>query len=409
MIEILGGTFEGTLTKNKTTHLIASVQSGSKVTHARPWGIPIINHFWIEDSFKRWQAADVNDQRYLNFEPSLIESDLPHFSAGRAVDMNDVQEWAKQPEVRNERDESLKNLEDAIVDEMDEAQEDELLLSSPEDGPEVEMVVEEVRQSPQAVRLERPILYESDMASSPMPSLKDMIAATQFAPARLPSTSEESEASAPAHVATAKAKKAAPASKKAPVANGKANGGLKPKSLEPPSSMSDYFEAKQEIVETEKKRKRASLAGLGHLDSGFDTSIGYSGRKAAQAATQKLRDTIMPDVILYEKEKRGGGAKHLEEMFGGKAINSSPKKNGSTQGGRRANGRAGTRSTTESDSEEGMPPAPGGRGAKRSRQDSPPTPHVGMASKAIKGRTGSKGQPKAPSPTYEYMSEQKPK
>ena len=410
MIELLGGIFEGTLTKGRTTHLIASVQSGSKVTHASTWEIPIVNHLWIEDCFRRWSAQDVSDPKYLNFEPSFIAGDLQSFAAGRAIDLKDVQQWSQLPEVQQEKRVSLTSLNDAIVDELDEAQEEEELLSSP--GPSDREATpngtadETMQEDP---RYSRPTDFDMEVASSPLPSLKDTIAATQYKRARSPYASEiPSEASALAQNLVGKPQKSTKKAVQHVAASTPKVGGnarrLPDPSLDSASSASEA-EVKQEPVE--KKRKRDSLAGLGDYGngSGFDTSIGYSGRKAAQAATQKLRDTIMPDVIAYEKEKRGGGNKHLEEMFGGRGPNGSAKKPASTS----ANGRGATQSTSESDTSISPAVSTNGRNKKRGRQQSPPTPHVLTASRAIKGRSGAKAQMQDPVPQDEYSSEQKPK
>jgi len=405
MIELLGGTFEGTLTKNKTTHLIASVQSGSKVTHAKPWGIPIINHFWIEDSFRHWRAADVADERYLNFETQFIEDDLPVFAAGRAIDLKDVKEWADQPEVQNEKAASLKHLENDIVDEMDEAEEEELLLSSPAPSERDTSPAEDDQT------LHKSDYHEGvigmDPETSPLPSLKDTIAATQLRRPSSPSASTyPSDTSAPAAAkAKAKPKKVTAKALQSAVATSTPNGKRSERVVEPPSSVSDYDEVKQEPVD--KKRKR-ELAGLGDLDSGFDNSFGYTGRKAAQAATQKLRDTIMPDVMQYEKEKRGGGKGQLDEMFGGRAPSSSAKKPPPTHARNRSNGRASTQSTSDSDVGSSAPPSHA-KTSKRVRMDSPPTPDVSTVSRAIKGRGAAKQpQARAASSEHEYMSDRKP-
>lgn len=412
MIELLGGTFEGTLTKNKTTHLVASVQSGSKVTHASSWGIPVVNHLWMEDCFRQWQAVDVTQEKYINFEPSYIEGDLQDFAAGRAIDLKDVERWANTPEVQKEKQSSLNSVNDAIVDEMDEAEEEAELLSSPgpsdREGTPNGTADETLQDDPRYLRT---VASDAEPASSPLPSLKNVIPATQHARRRSPSPSENaSEASALAHNLIGKGSKpvkklAQRPSVSTPRVQKGARAAQDP-SLDSLSSSASDSEPKPEPAD--KKRKRASLAGLGDNDSGFDTSVGYTGRKAAQAATQKLRDTIMPDVIAYEKEKRGGGNKHLEEMFGGRGPNGSAKKPASTSANGRANGRAATQSTSGSDREATSPAvSTTGRNNKRARRSSPPLPYASTASRAIKGRNTASTEARAASPEYVYMSEQK--
>lgn len=414
MIELLGGTFEGTLTKNKTTHLIASVQSGSKVTHAKPWGIPILNHFWIEDSFRRWKAANIQDSKYLNFENSIIEEDLPKFAIGHAVNLEDVKKWTQLPDVQKERNDSLENLSNAIVDEMDEAQEEELLLSSPapsDRGTSPPPVVSEndvILQKQQAYN-ERAL--DMDPESSPLPSLRDTIAATQFRHPPSPSASDNASDISAAVTAVSRGKPKKLTEKALQNAASSTPNAKRPiRAVKPPSSVSDYEEVKQEPIDRKRKRELAALGAGNEFDSGFDTSFGYTGRKAAQAATQKLRDTIMPDVMRYEKEKRGGGKGQLDEMFGGRAPSSSAKKPlpTSTHARNRPNGRDTSHSTSDSDSNASVPSSRA-KSAKRARVESPPTPRVSVASRAIKGRgVGKQPQARAESPEEVYMSDRKP-
>lgn len=428
MIELLGGTFEGTLTKNKTTHLIASVQSGSKVTHAKPWGIPILNHFWIEDSFKHWKAASLDDLKYHNFETSFIETDLPVFSIGRPVNLEDVEKWSKLPDVQKERDDSLRSLDHDIIDEMDEAQEEELLLSSPApesdketSPPREDDVHDMVLQKQQAYRERALNIDMMGPESSPLPSLKDTIAATQFrhqppSPSASDNASDDRSAAVIAAPTTTMRGKPKKLTEKAlqSAASSTPNAKRPFRAVEPPSSASEYEMVKQEPVDKKRKRELAALGGgVGGADSRFDNSFGYTGRKAAQAATQKLHDTIMPDLLRYEKEKRGGGKSQLDEMFGGRAPSSSAKKpatSNRTHARNGSNGRSGTHSTSDSDGGSSVPSSHA-KSSKRARTDSPPTPHVSVASRAIKGR-GIARQPqakaRAASPQEEYMSERKP-
>jgi hypothetical protein len=391
MIELIGATFEGTLTKNKTTHLIAAVQSGSKVTHARPWGIPIVNHLWIEDSFRRWKPANLEDERYINFDASLVQEDLPSFAAGRPLDMADVESWATLQSVQQEKQNALGSLNDAIVDELDEAEEDDLLLSSPaptsDAGTAQSSDADHTAQNHIATPSQAS--HVEAMMSSPLPSLRDAIRATQFP--HSPAASER-----PSEAATLV---------KGPVGKGTTKGrrvrarssasssgeDAKPPVRRPldPSSSASSIEPQPETNANATKRKRSNLSGLDESSLVQSTSMGYTGRRAAQAATQKLRDTIMPDVMMYEREKRGGGNKHLEEMFGGKAPSSASKKNGSSAQ-KTANARNGHRASQSTSGSEmtATSPAPVVTTStrKRVRMESPATPHVSAASRAIKGR-----------------------
>lgn len=58
LVEMMGGTFAKTLKKGHTTHLVAANSVGDKWTYATAWGVEIINHCWVEDTFLAWQVQD---------------------------------------------------------------------------------------------------------------------------------------------------------------------------------------------------------------------------------------------------------------------------------------------------------------------------------------------------------------
>lgn len=417
MIELLGGTFEGTLTKGKTTHLIASVQSGSKVMHARPWKIPILNHHWIEDCFAQWQFLDLQAEKYNTFDASAIDRDLPSFVQGRPISASHVEQWANTPEVVEERDESLKNVDNAIIDEMDEAQEDDLLLSSPamsaEGTPAPPPQLSQNADGDTTLQQISAMLQQDGMhvdePYSPLPP--SVIAQSQFPPS--PSASDTASIAAAVAENLKRGKEPrtdyiipAPTTSTAT----KVEETKRKPVPDAPSSISTN-DALSDTSINDKKRKRPSLAGLGDNGGLAQSTSGYMGRKAAQAATQKLHDTIMPDLLQYEKEKRGGGGKQLEEMFGGRAPTSSPKKPASTNTKvtyRKATG-AGSSSSAGSDPEPlddniPPPPAPPRKGKTQVLPNQPPpTPHV-VASKSSKGKAPAKASAR-PVPTEpEYKS-----
>ncbi|ELU41737.1 PTCB-BRCT domain-containing protein [Rhizoctonia solani AG-1 IA] len=39
----------------------------NKISKAREWRIPIVNHLWLEDCFREWKKLPTSDQKYLNF------------------------------------------------------------------------------------------------------------------------------------------------------------------------------------------------------------------------------------------------------------------------------------------------------------------------------------------------------
>ena len=59
--------------------LIASSRScsisGNKATKARNWSIPVVNHTWLEDCFLQWKNLSVGLEKYVVFPPGLDFSD----------------------------------------------------------------------------------------------------------------------------------------------------------------------------------------------------------------------------------------------------------------------------------------------------------------------------------------------
>ncbi|CAE6451118.1 unnamed protein product [Rhizoctonia solani] len=72
LISALGGQFTPSLAV-KNTCVIAShttippEQKQNKISKAREWRIPVVNHLWLEDCFREWAKLPISDQKYLNF------------------------------------------------------------------------------------------------------------------------------------------------------------------------------------------------------------------------------------------------------------------------------------------------------------------------------------------------------
>lgn len=76
LIDSLGATYDGKLVGDQTTHLIAAYEAGKKYEAAKNWGIPIVNHLWLEDCYAYWQAQDPTSRLYTYFSPKLSMSTL---------------------------------------------------------------------------------------------------------------------------------------------------------------------------------------------------------------------------------------------------------------------------------------------------------------------------------------------
>lgn len=65
LVERMGGEFSKTLKKGNTTHLIAANSIGDKWSYAKMWGVKVVNHCWIEDSFLEWKMLDCDKYESL--------------------------------------------------------------------------------------------------------------------------------------------------------------------------------------------------------------------------------------------------------------------------------------------------------------------------------------------------------
>ncbi|KAK0561358.1 regulator of Ty1 Transposition [Tilletia horrida] len=70
LITCMGGKFTPEMT-SANTHCIAASEEGEKVKRAKEWGIPVLNHIWLEACFTRWQAIDVLQPRFIEYGPAI--------------------------------------------------------------------------------------------------------------------------------------------------------------------------------------------------------------------------------------------------------------------------------------------------------------------------------------------------
>lgn len=76
LIVSLGATYSGKLIENQSTHLVTAYESGQKYEAAKRWGIPVVNHLWLEDSYAYWHAQDPTSRLYTYLSPKLSMSTL---------------------------------------------------------------------------------------------------------------------------------------------------------------------------------------------------------------------------------------------------------------------------------------------------------------------------------------------
>lgn len=99
--------------KQDNTHLITAHTLSEKCAAAKDWGINVVNHLWLEESYAKWQMQSITNTRYTHFpqrtnlgevvgqtgiEREAVEK---HFFADDDIDMDEADE---SPEPMHPRD-----------------------------------------------------------------------------------------------------------------------------------------------------------------------------------------------------------------------------------------------------------------------------------------------------------------
>ncbi|KIX94498.1 uncharacterized protein Z520_09884 [Fonsecaea multimorphosa CBS 102226] len=75
MITATGAKCTKTL-KQDNTHLITAHDQSEKCAAAKEWGVHIVNHLWLEESYARWKLQSITDTRYTHFPQRTNLSDV---------------------------------------------------------------------------------------------------------------------------------------------------------------------------------------------------------------------------------------------------------------------------------------------------------------------------------------------
>lgn len=62
--------------KQENTHLITAHGNSEKCNAAREWGLKVVNHLWLEDSYASWKLQPETAPRYTHFPPSTNLGDI---------------------------------------------------------------------------------------------------------------------------------------------------------------------------------------------------------------------------------------------------------------------------------------------------------------------------------------------
>lgn len=66
LIQAAGAECTKTL-KTDNTHLITAHGNSEKCAAAKEWGLQVVNHLWLEESYAKWKMLPVSDPRYTHF------------------------------------------------------------------------------------------------------------------------------------------------------------------------------------------------------------------------------------------------------------------------------------------------------------------------------------------------------
>lgn len=70
LIATLGGEFTPSMS-GKNTVVIAAYIHGTKTQKAISWGIPVVNHLWLEDCFINWRCLSPSNEKFSCFPPGV--------------------------------------------------------------------------------------------------------------------------------------------------------------------------------------------------------------------------------------------------------------------------------------------------------------------------------------------------
>ncbi|KEF56218.1 uncharacterized protein A1O9_07799 [Exophiala aquamarina CBS 119918] len=62
--------------KQDNTHLLTAHGMSEKCAAAKDWGIDIVNHLWLEESYAKWRKLSVTNSRYIHFPSRTNLSDV---------------------------------------------------------------------------------------------------------------------------------------------------------------------------------------------------------------------------------------------------------------------------------------------------------------------------------------------
>lgn len=97
LIEASGATFTRNM-RQENTHLIAARDSGEKAQAARDWDVTMVNHLWLEESYRDWTVHAEANERYISFPPN---SNLMEIIGTTSIDLDAIRNFFEDDSTRN--------------------------------------------------------------------------------------------------------------------------------------------------------------------------------------------------------------------------------------------------------------------------------------------------------------------
>ncbi|KAJ6171045.1 hypothetical protein N7470_000112 [Penicillium chermesinum] len=142
--------------KQENTHLITAHGTSEKCTAAREWGLQVVNHLWLEDSYIKWRHQPESDPCYSHFPP---RTNLGEIAGHKMLDMQvlervffaseDTESQSPEPAMQ-EKDQNATSMPPPELKQMD----DENAPAPPQDTPQA---TKKARRVSENKKIETPI------------------------------------------------------------------------------------------------------------------------------------------------------------------------------------------------------------------------------------------------------------
>ncbi|KAG8688659.1 hypothetical protein FRC11_005011, partial [Ceratobasidium sp. 423] len=344
LIAALGGKFTPSLNAKNTCVIASHIaippeqSKQNKISKAREWRIPIVNHLWLEDCFREWAKLPVSDQKYLNFPQGHDwTQEINARGIGNGPVPNAPPPRDKKPEVHQNghsvRAASVNAEADGVSRPMSPSKPASTLRSTPAPKPRSISKPASSRQNPSA----------SKQAKNGAPLTDDTPHTSPSKPVKVETMKRKNDADI--SQSTKRPKTTQPASAKKNTGSSPAKStGRPPSEAVSPAPSSSFVKPLSEVphrgpiklLSPDKGKRKSRKASSDDEGSNHDSdsssssepptrqkpsppSMSTGGRKqraAATAAQDILRNVIMPDVQKFQNEMSSskGDVRKMEQL-----------------------------------------------------------------------------------------------